>query len=52
MKYVIINTADIFEIIKLVMFDIRIHGSLWCEGNMSSDDLKVLDDNGYWYRIL
>lgn len=52
MKYVVISTADIFKILVLFQFDISKAGSLWCEGRMSLDNLKVLDDNGYWYRVL
>jgi hypothetical protein len=52
MKYVVIGTADIFKILVLFQFDITKSGSLWCEGKMTDDNLKVLDDNGYWYRVL
>jgi hypothetical protein len=52
MKYVVIGTKDIFKILALFQFDISKTGYHWCEGRMTEDNLKVLDDNGYWYRIL
>lgn len=52
MKYVVIDTADIFKILVLFQFEISKTGSLWCEGRMTEDNLKVLADNGYFYRVL
>ena len=52
MKYVVIDTKDIFKILVLFQFEISKTGSLWCEGKMTEDNLKVLKDNGYFYRVL
>lgn len=52
MKYVVLASKDIFKILALFQFNITKAGSIWCEGRMTDDNLKVLDDNGYWYRVL
>lgn len=50
--HILLSRADIFNILSLIQVELLIVGSIWIEALATNEDLQLLNQLNYQYRVL